>query len=74
LQAHFRAGLTRRDGQGFADAAEVAIRRFAVGEGEGKEEIVNARTNGAVRVGEFDLGGRVRIKWDGKGDIEIIKE
>ena len=34
LQAHFRAGLTRRDGQRFADIAQVAIRCLAVAEGQ----------------------------------------
>jgi len=53
---------------------EAFFKNLAEGKVEVKYEIINARTNGAVRVGEFDLGGRVRIKWDGKGDIEIIKE
>ena len=53
---------------------EAFFKNLAEGKVEVRYEIVNARTNGAVRAGEFDLGGRVRIKWDGKGDIEIIKE
>ena len=53
---------------------EAFFKNLAEGKVEVRYEIVNARTNGAVRVGEFDLGGRVRIKWDGKGDIEVIKE
>ena len=53
---------------------EAFFKNLAEGKVEVKYEIVNARTNGAVRAGEFDLGGKVRIKWDGKGDIEVIKE
>ena len=53
---------------------EAFFKNLAEGKVEVKYEIVNARTNGAVRTGEFDLGGKVRIKWDGKGDIEVIKE
>lgn len=53
---------------------EAFFKNLAEGKVEVRYEIVNARTNGAVRAGEFDLGGRIRIKWDGKGDIEVIKE
>ena len=53
---------------------EAFFKNLAEGKVEVKYEIVNARTNGALRAGEFDLGGKVRIKWDGKGDIEVIKE
>jgi hypothetical protein len=53
---------------------EAFFKNLAEGKVEVRYEIVNARTNGAVRAGEFDLGGRIRIEWDGKGDIEVIKE
>ena len=38
-------------------------------------EMVNARTDGTVRVGQFDLGGKVILKFkDGQFVTEFIKK